>query len=176
MHNVNCESHLNFKFFAQLNLTFLCFSVRQIQPWRGTQLSSALRLLEPFTKIGVQIKMHFVHFVIFLVSIIDKIGRIICKFQPTGSIGNVKTPVHAYPVRSAENISIVRDSVTEEPSPRRLRYREMITDFLWPEIEYMDLDNMWFLQDGATCHTANETMAPLREKFNGRVISCCGDV
>ena len=27
MHGVNCESHLNVKFFAQLNLTFLCFSV-----------------------------------------------------------------------------------------------------------------------------------------------------
>ena len=54
---------------------------------------------------------------------------------------------------------------------RRLRYREMITDFLWPEIEDMDLDDMWFQKDGATCHTANETMTLLREKFNGRVMS-----
>lgn len=240
---------------------------------------------------------------------VSTIGRIVRKFQQTGSVGNVKTPVHARPVRSAENISVVRDSVAEEPStstrrraqqlnisrtslmrilnkdlnlhaykvqltqelkptdhfkrrqyaewlveqtevngdftkkiifsdeahfhlcgfvnkqncriwanenpqvivekpmhPQRVtvwcglwaggvigpyffenevgqavtvngvRYREMITDFLWPEIEDMDLDDMWFQQDGATCHTANETMALLREKFNGRVISCRGDV
>ena len=57
-----------------------------------------------------------------------------------------------------------------------VRYREMITDFLWPEIEDMDLDDMWFQQDGTTCHTAIETMALLREKFYGHVISCRGDV
>ncbi|XP_053949535.1 uncharacterized protein LOC128857797 [Anastrepha ludens] len=57
-----------------------------------------------------------------------------------------------------------------------VRYREMITNFLWPELEDMDVDDMWFQQDGATCHTANETMALLREKFDGRIISRCGDV
>jgi len=57
-----------------------------------------------------------------------------------------------------------------------VRYREMITNFLWPELEDMDVDDMWFQQDGATCHTANETMALLRNKFNGRVISRNGDV
>ena len=40
----------------------------------------------------------------------------------------------------------------------------------------MDVDDTWFQQDGATCHTANETMALLRDKFNGRVISRGGDV
>ena len=57
-----------------------------------------------------------------------------------------------------------------------VRYREMITNFLWHELEGMDVDDMWFQQDGATCHTANETMALLRNKFNGRVISRNGDV
>ncbi|KAL7631743.1 UNVERIFIED_CONTAM: hypothetical protein RMT77_017952 [Armadillidium vulgare] len=60
-----------------------------------------------------------------------------------------------------------------------VRYREMITNFLWHELEEgMDVDDMWwFQQDGATCHTANnETMAILRDKFNGRVISRGGDV
>lgn len=27
------------------------------------------------------------------------------------------------------------------------RYRSMITNFIWPEIENMELDNMWFQQD-----------------------------
>ncbi|KAG8302022.1 hypothetical protein J6590_040299 [Homalodisca vitripennis] len=35
------------------------------------QLSSALILLKHFNKMDVQIKMHFVHFVIFLVTTID---------------------------------------------------------------------------------------------------------
>src|SRR6476661_2142954 len=52
----------------------------------------------------------------------------------------------------------------------------MISNFLWPELEDMDVDDMWFQQDGATCHTANETMALLRDKFNGRVISRGNDV
>ncbi|XP_075149032.1 uncharacterized protein LOC142222665 isoform X2 [Haematobia irritans] len=57
-----------------------------------------------------------------------------------------------------------------------VRYREMITNFLGPELEDMDVDDMWFQQDGATCHTANATMVLLRNKFNGRVISRNGDV
>ncbi|XP_075150474.1 uncharacterized protein LOC142224574 [Haematobia irritans] len=57
-----------------------------------------------------------------------------------------------------------------------VRYREMITNFLWPELDDMDVDDMWFQQDGATCHTSNETMALLRNKFNGLVISRNGDV
>ena len=57
-----------------------------------------------------------------------------------------------------------------------VRYREMITNFLWPELDHMNVEDMWFQQDGATCHTANETKALLREKFNGRVISHGGDV
>jgi hypothetical protein len=39
----------------------------------------------------------------------------------------------------------------------------------------MDMEGMWFQQDGATCHTACETMELLREKFPGRVISRNGD-
>ena len=44
---------------------------------------------------------------------VSTIGRIVPKFQQTGSVGNVKTTMHARPVRSAENISVVRDSVAE---------------------------------------------------------------
>ena len=56
------------------------------------------------------------------------------------------------------------------------RYREMITDFCWPELDNMVVGNTWFQQDGATCHTANETLALVREKFPGRVISRRGHV
>lgn len=56
------------------------------------------------------------------------------------------------------------------------RYRAMITEFVWPELDGMDLDDMWFQQDGATSHTANVTLELLQEKFPGRVISKKGDV
>ena len=46
------------------------------------------------------------------------------------------------------------------------RYRAMISDFLLPEIEARDLNDIWFQQDGATTHTARETMDLLR-RFNG---------
>ena len=52
-----------------------------------------------------------------------------------------------------------------------LRYRNMITEFLWPQLDGMEMEDMWSQQDGATCHTARETTELLQEKFPGRVIS-----
>jgi len=40
----------------------------------------------------------------------------------------------------------------------------------------MDLDDMWFQQDGATCHTAHATIDLLKSKFGERVISRNGPV
>lgn len=57
-----------------------------------------------------------------------------------------------------------------------LRYRNMITEFLWPQLEGLDLDDMWFQQDGATCHTAHETIDLLEEQFPDRIISRNSDV
>jgi len=51
------------------------------------------------------------------------------------------------------------------------RYRSMITNFLWPKLEEVDLYNIWFQQDGATCHTARATTELLREKFGDSIIS-----
>ena len=42
---------------------------------------------------------------------------------------------------------------------------------MWPELNGMDVEDVWFQQDGATCHSANATMALLNEKFPGRIIS-----
>lgn len=51
------------------------------------------------------------------------------------------------------------------------RYRTMIREFLWPHLDGMNTDELWFQQDGATCHAARETIALLRERFQDRVIS-----
>ncbi|EFN87456.1 hypothetical protein EAI_00394, partial [Harpegnathos saltator] len=38
------------------------------------------------------------------------------------------------------------------------RYRDMIIQFFVPKLQDMDVDDMWFQQDSATCHTARETI------------------
>ena len=55
-------------------------------------------------------------------------------------------------------------------------YRTMITDFFVPALDGIDVDNVWFQQDGATCHTSHATIDLLRETFDGRLISRNGDV
>ena len=51
-----------------------------------------------------------------------------------------------------------------------LRHRIMINEFLWPELEDIDVEDVYLQQDGATWHTSGETIGLLREKFPGRVI------
>jgi len=43
-------------------------------------------------------------------------------------------------------------------------------------MEELDLVDVWFQQDGATCHTALETMAQLRAAFGEQFISRLGPV
>ena len=40
------------------------------------------------------------------------------------------------------------------------RYRAMLEDYLWPELDELDMNDMWFQQDGATCYL---------EKWSGRM-------
>lgn len=56
------------------------------------------------------------------------------------------------------------------------RYRNMIDNFLTPELDALGLVNMWFQQDGAPLHTANVTMELLRDLFPQQIISINGDV
>ena len=48
--------------------------------------------------------------------------------------------------------------------------------YVLTQLEDLDMQNLRFQQDGATPHTARETMAILRAAFPGRVISRFGDV
>ena len=56
------------------------------------------------------------------------------------------------------------------------RYRAMLNEFLFPKIEEDDMDNIWFQQDGATCHTANVTIYLLLTVSENRIISRNSDV
>ena len=52
----------------------------------------------------------------------------------------------------------------------------MIKDYFWHQLDVLDLKDMWFQQDGETCHTSAITIDLLRERFQDRVISRNGDV
>lgn len=56
------------------------------------------------------------------------------------------------------------------------RYRAMLNEFLFTKIEEDDIGNIWFQQDGATCHTAEATLDVLRPVFEDRIISRRADV
>ena len=46
----------------------------------------------------------------------------------------------------------------------------MLTDFFVPARDGIDVNNVWFQQDGATCHTSHATIDILHETFDGRLI------
>ncbi|GFW77563.1 transposable element Tc3 transposase [Trichonephila clavipes] len=53
-------------------------------------------------------------------------------------------------------------------------YRAMITNFFIPELSNHDVQELWFQQDGATCHTARATIDLLKDTFGDRLISRFG--
>lgn len=56
------------------------------------------------------------------------------------------------------------------------RYRSMLENFFWPELIGLDMRRIWFQQDGATCHTARQTIDLLKTKFGNRIISRNGPI
>ncbi|GFX73508.1 DUF4817 domain-containing protein [Trichonephila clavipes] len=56
------------------------------------------------------------------------------------------------------------------------RYRAMITNFFIPELNNHDVQELWFQQDGATCHTARATIDLLKDTFGDRLIKRFGPV
>ena len=55
------------------------------------------------------------------------------------------------------------------------RYRIMLQTFFFPQLKALvgknKLSQQWYQQDGATAHTANNTLDVLRNKFGDRLIS-----
>ncbi|GFU16635.1 transposable element Tcb2 transposase [Trichonephila clavipes] len=56
------------------------------------------------------------------------------------------------------------------------RYRAMITNFFISELNNHDVQELWFQQDGATCHTARATIDLLKDTFGDHLISRFGPV
>lgn len=51
------------------------------------------------------------------------------------------------------------------------RYRTMSADYFWDQIEGIDVDNVYFQQDGAPCHIASAKIVLVEEKFGEHLIS-----
>ena len=56
------------------------------------------------------------------------------------------------------------------------RYRDMLSNFLFPAVEDLGVEGLWFQQNGATCHTAEDSIRLLSSKFLDRLISGNGTV
>ncbi|GFW82609.1 DUF4817 domain-containing protein [Trichonephila clavipes] len=56
------------------------------------------------------------------------------------------------------------------------RYRAMITNFFIPELNNHDVQELWFQQDGTTCHTARATIDLLKDTYGDHLISRFGPV
>ncbi|GFU20852.1 transposable element Tc3 transposase [Trichonephila clavipes] len=56
------------------------------------------------------------------------------------------------------------------------RYRALITNFFIPEWNNHDVQELWFQQDGATCHAARATIDLLKDTFGDRLNSRFGPV
>ena len=55
-------------------------------------------------------------------------------------------------------------------------YQAMLNEFLFTKIEEEGIGNIWFQQDGATCHTAEATLNVCRPVFEDCIISRRADV
>ena len=94
----------------------------------------------------------------------------------------MKNRTRARRARTPANIASVAHSVEENPGlsiPRRFLElgisQTNLHRILWPELENMDVDDVYFQQDGATCHKSVKVIGLLREKFPGREIFRNGD-
>ncbi|GFX15270.1 transposable element Tcb2 transposase [Trichonephila clavipes] len=56
------------------------------------------------------------------------------------------------------------------------RYRATMTNFFIPELNNHDVQELWFQQDGATCHTTRATIDLLKDTLGDRLISRFGPV
>ena len=56
------------------------------------------------------------------------------------------------------------------------RYRAMLNELLFTKIEEVDIGNIIFQQDGATCHTVEATLDVMRPVFEDRIISSSANV
>ena len=69
-----------------------------------------------------------------------------------------------------------KDAVNRNVTVNGERYCELISNFFFFFLQELDFHDIWFQQDGATCHTARVTMDLLRGELGAHFISRSGSV
>ncbi|CAH2005827.1 unnamed protein product [Acanthoscelides obtectus] len=127
------------------------------------------------------------------------IGRLVRKFEATDPMANLPGSGRPRTVRTPEQIAVVKESVRDDPKQSTTRgsqelgisrtsllrilhkdlnvhaYRIQLAPTIF-RAERMDMDDVYFQQDGATCHTTNVNIHRLQSFFGHRVISRRGNV
>ncbi|GFS76235.1 uncharacterized protein TNCV_4667821 [Trichonephila clavipes] len=90
----------------------------------------------------------------------------------------VETPLHPEKLFGAHYglVEYFKNDEGHDVTVNGDRYRAMITNFFIPELNNHDVQELWFQQDGATCHTARATIDLLKDTFGDRLISRFGPV
>ncbi|QQP51831.1 Transposable element Tc3 transposase, partial [Caligus rogercresseyi] len=114
-----------------------------------------------------------------MVVIIDLVNRQFTKLRTKFTLLDIKPSTRMRTVRTEENFAAVASSVNENREMsirRRSQQLGLCYSTTWKILTEMNLVNMWFHQDGATCHTARETMNMLKDEFGEQLISRNGPV
>ncbi|GFT50629.1 hypothetical protein TNCV_552131 [Trichonephila clavipes] len=77
---------------------------------------------------------------------------------------------------AAFGVKLIHKGISKHRYINGDRYKAMITNFFIPELNNHDVQELWFQQDGATCHTARATIDLLKDTFGDRLISRFGPV
>ncbi|GFS93886.1 hypothetical protein TNCV_5053411 [Trichonephila clavipes] len=79
----------------------------------------------------------------------------------------VETPLHPEKLTGAlyELVESFKNDEGHNVTVNGDRYRAMITNFFIPELNNHDVQELWFQQDGETCHTARATIDLLKDTF-----------
>ena len=91
------------------------------------------------------------------------IVKLVQKFELLEQVSDVKNQTHACRARTPANIASVAHSVKETRGlfiPRRSLELDIsqttLHRILWPELEDMEVDDVYFQQHDATCHTSGQ--------------------
>ena len=98
--------------------------------------------------------------------------KLVQKFELLAQLSDMKNRNRSGRARTLANIASVAHSVEENPDlsiPRRSLElgisQTTLHRTLSPELEDMDVDDVYFQQDGATYHTSGETIGLLSAKM-----------
>ena len=101
------------------------------------------------------------------------------RFRTTFTLCDNTHPQRRRTVLTEETIVAVEQNVEEDPNEsirHRAQQLELCPSTLWKILDGMNVDELWFQQVGATCHTAHVTIDLLKETFDERIISRNGPV